>query len=108
MPLANILFQKFTGATTIAEALAPGVKFKLRRIELNLSSAATQETLTVTLDAGDGATYDTVLYSKAMAGVQDLIRGFDKEFEPDDEIDIAWDNSDTRTYGGRYVYELQQ
>lgn len=108
--IANVLWQPFTGASAIAEALAPGVKFRLLRIELNLSAAATQDTLTVTLDAGNGTAYDTILFSRAMGtgSVQDLVIPFGEKyvFEADDEIDIAWTNTDARTYGGRYVYEL--
>ena len=104
------LFSIATGATTIAKTLAPGAKFRLLRVELHLSAASTQETFTLTLDAGNGAVYDVLLFSENMATdtPQDLIIPFGKgyEFEASDEIDVAWANSDTRTYGLRIVYEL--
>lgn len=109
--LANVLFQPFTGAGAIAEALAPGVKFRLLRIEAHWSAAPSDsENFTVTLDAGDGAAYDVLLDSvDPSSGSQtDLVfvYGLGYEFEDDDEIDIAYTNTGTDTISGRYVYEL--
>lgn len=108
--LANIQYQAFTGAGAIAEALAPGVKFRLLRIEFHFSAApTTSEDLTVTLDAGDGSTYDTLQDTQdpSVDSLTDLILGYGDgyEFEADDEVDIAYANSDTATITGRYVYE---
>lgn len=108
--LVNIQFQKFTGAGAIAETLAPGVPFRLLRIEAHWSAApTTSENFTVTLDAANGATYDAVLTSvnpsttSATSVVNTYGEGF--EFEAKDEIDIAYANTDTRTIAGRIVYE---
>jgi len=111
--LANTLFQTFTGAAAIAETLAPKAKFRLVRVEVHLSAApTTSQSLTITLDAGDGATYDTLLYTNdlSVTSVTDLVVEFGEgyEYEYDDEIDIAYTNTDVRTISGRYVYELEK
>lgn len=111
--LANVLYQPFTGATAIAETLAPGVKFRLLRIEAHWGAAPSDsENFTVTLDAGDGSDYDVLIDSvDPSAGSQtDLvfIYGVGYEYEPDDEIDIAYANTGTDTISGRYVYELEK
>jgi len=104
-------FQKFTTAIALAEALAPNAPFRLIRIELNVDDTPTDsEDLTVTLDAGDGSAYDTVLYTRdlSVGSVTDLVIPFGEgyEFESDDEIDLAYDNTGRDTISGRYVYEL--
>ncbi len=111
--LANVFFQKFTGGGAIAEALAPGVKFRLLRIEAHWDAAPSDsENFTVTLDAGNGSGYDVLQDSvDPSAGSQtDLVfvYGIGYEFERDDEIDIAYANTGTDTISGRYVYELEK
>lgn len=111
--LANIQRQTFTGSAAIAETLAPGVKFRLLRIELHLSSApTTSENLTVTNDSVEGAAFDTLLDSQDLSdgSLTDLILLYGKgyEYESGDEIDLAYTNTDTRTISGRYVYELEK
>ena len=111
MPLENVLFQPFTGAVAIAEALAPGVKFRLLRVEAHRSAAPSDsENFTVKLDAGDGSGYDTLLDSvnPSVGSQTDLVftYGDGYEFEANDEIDIAYTNTDVKTISGRYVYEL--
>jgi len=101
-------FQEHTGATTLATALAPGIPFRLLRIDLHLNAAATQETFTAKVDAGRVANvYDTLLISQAMSGITDVNKTFGKgfEFQDDDEIDCDWTNTDTKTYGLTYVWE---
>lgn len=107
----DALFSIATGAAAIAKTLAPGLKFRLLRVELHLSAApTTSEDFTITLDAGDGSAYDVVLYTRdlSVGSVTDLVVPFGDgyEFEADDEIDVAYTNTDTKTYGLRLVYEL--
>lgn len=109
--LANVLFQPFTGAAAISEALAPGVKFRLLRIEAHWDDAPSDaDAFTVTLDAGDGSGYDVLIdtVTPSVGSQTDLvfIYGVGYEFEADDEIDIAYGNTGTDTISGRYVYEL--
>ena len=95
----------FTGSAAIAATIAPGKPFQLIGLELHLNSApAASENLTVTKDAGAGAVYDTKLYSIDLSSgsVADLVKYFDvpiKCYHKDDEIDIAWVNTNTKTYG---------
>lgn len=100
-----------TGAAAIAKVVNPAAKFRLLAITLHLSTApTTSQALTVTLDAGDGTAYDTILVSRdlSVGSVTDQVWVFGKgyEFEADDHIDIAYTNTDTRTYGLRVIYEL--
>lgn len=107
------LFQPATGAAAIAETLAPGVTFRLLRVELHLSSApSTSQDFTITLNAGNGSAYDVVIHKEdlSVGSITDLTIPFGEgfEYEADDEIDIAYTNTDTRTYGLRIVYETLQ
>ena len=107
----RIVFQNFTSATALAEALAPGLRFRLLRIEAHWSAAPSDsEAFTVTCDAGDGAGYDILLDSvdPSVGSQTDLVFIYGKgyEFESDDAIDIAYTNTGTDTISGRYVYEL--
>jgi len=104
-------FTTATGSSAIAKAVAPGALFRLLRVELHLSAApTTSEDFTIDLDAGDGAAYDVnyVTEDLSVGSVTDRtwIFGEGYEFEADDEIDIAYTNTDTGTYGLRIVYEL--
>jgi hypothetical protein len=96
-----------TGAGALATALSPKTPFRLLSVLLHLDAAATQDTFTLAVDAGRGVAYDTLLYSKAMVGVQVVVvpcgEGYD--FLQDDEIDGAFANNDTKTYGLTYVYQ---
>lgn len=95
--------QKYiTGATALAQALAPKTPFKLLSALLHLNTAATQETFTIKVDAGRAANvYDTLLLSQAMSGIQDVVRTWEDglDLKEDDEVDSAWTNTDTATYG---------
>ncbi|KKN74862.1 hypothetical protein LCGC14_0386110 [marine sediment metagenome] len=96
-----------TGSSAIAHALAPKTPFELLSVVLHLNAAATQETFTVTVDAGRAASvYDTLLYSKAMAGVADIVREWTGglALKEDDEVDSAWTNTDGKTYGLTVTY----
>lgn len=93
-----------TGAAAIALAVNPAAAFKLVSMSLHLSAApTTSQSLTVTLDSGKGAAYDTVLYSRdlSVGSVTDLYVEFGDNYvyASDDHIDVAYTNTDTRTYG---------
>ena len=108
--LVNVMYQSFTGAAAIAEALAPGVPFRLLRIEVHWSAAPSDsESMTVTLDAGAGAAYDVLLdtVNPSVGSQTDIIFPYGEgyEFEAKDEIDLAYANTGLDTISGRYVYE---
>ncbi|TET68693.1 MAG: hypothetical protein E3J56_11065 [Candidatus Aminicenantes bacterium] len=84
--------------------LAPGQAFEFNGFRLHLNAAsATTENLTITLDGGAGTDiFDTEIYSKDMNGVQNIIwmpEDGPIPFGKDDELDFAWANSNTKTYG---------
>ncbi len=102
-----------TGTVTAIATLAPGAAFRLLGIRFHLGSAlAAAETLTVTLDAGDGAAYDTVLFTRDMSvgAVLDLIipfGGAEDFFGATDEIVIALSaNVGGDTWGCQTIHEL--
>ena len=69
------------------------------------------EDVTLTLDSGLGAAYDTVLGRvdpSAGVGTGDVFiaGGEGYEFEEDDQLILAYPNTDVRTYGARIVVEL--
>ena len=101
-----------TGSAAIATSYAPAAAFWLDNITLHLSSSgSTSENFTITLNANDGAAYDTLLYSLdlSLASVTDLVYTPDNSpllCEAGDSIDISWANSEARTYGLRIVAQL--
>ena len=95
-----------TGAAGIALTIAPGYAWNLREIRVHLSAAGDDESFTATMDAGLGANYDTLLYSVNMSGVTSLVKTFSPpiEMSKTDEVDIAYTNTSTRTYGIEVKY----
>jgi hypothetical protein len=105
---AMIETQVATGAVALATTLAPGVPFKLLEVRVHLSAAsATAENFTATMDAAAGVNYDAVIFSKDLNTLTSYVYAFedDRYFTDDDEIDFAWANTDTRTYGLEIVYQ---
>jgi|TARA_Y100000310_G_scaffold140352_2_gene139788 hypothetical protein len=100
-----------TGAGAIATSTTIADNFRLVGITVNFDAApTTSENLTVTLNANDGAAYDTVLFSidPSATSATDIVYIPDKEliFESGDEIDVAFANTDTNTYGLRIVTQV--
>jgi hypothetical protein len=100
-----------TGAAAISASTALAADFELDSITVHFSAApTTSENLVVTLDAGAGAEYDTVLASinPAAQAAQDLVitpeeYGFGKLYASTDAITVTYTNTDTVTYGLRIV-----
>ncbi|MBE7462870.1 MAG: hypothetical protein HS116_05170 [Planctomycetes bacterium] len=91
-----------TGAASLAITVTPsGSEWELLALRIHLSGAAAAENLTITLDAAAGAAYDTVVYSKAMSGLTDVLEVFARPipFNAGDALVIAWANGNSRTYG---------
>lgn len=90
-----------TGNAAISKTVTPSGAGALDSIRLHLSAAGGAGNLTVTLDSGDGAAYDTVLLTQDMTLVTDLFWQPDRPIELDDvdALVIAWANAAGRTYG---------
>ena len=100
-------------SAALANTLAPAARFRLIRIELTINTAGTTaEDFTLDLDAGDGSEYDVNILTQSTKtpAITSLIVPYGEgyEYEADDEIDAAWPNTENRTYGLRWVYELIQ
>ena len=98
-----------TGSGAMAETLAAGEAFELKEVRIHLNTAsATVENLTITLDSGIGGTaYDSVPWTDGMNTVKDYSWIPDKElhFTATDELDFAWANSDSRTWGLEVIWK---
>jgi hypothetical protein len=100
-----------TGSAAINTSTALAADFQLDSITLHLSAApTTSEELLVTLDAGAGAAYDTVLARINLASLSsaDFVitpeaYEFEKLFSSTDKITVTYTNTDTVTYGLRIV-----
>ena len=105
--MANTRFHRATGGVAIASTLAPGVAGQLESIRIHLSAAGAAGDLTATLDHGTGAAYDTVLLTQDMTAVTDYVWHTERpmEFDADTELDFAWANASTRTYGLEVIWK---
>lgn len=102
----TLVTERATGAAAIASSIAPASNeaFMVYGFYLKLSAApTTSENFTVGIDSGGGAAYDANIYTKdfTIGSVTDLVKMFDEPIvlTAGDEIDFAWANTDTRTYG---------
>ena len=105
-------------ADTCKFTLAPGHAFEFGGFRLTLGAQADQaESMTITMDAGAGSNYDCLLFSYSTNGMRQMIwqppmllingaaianytGGFQPmQFDKDDELDFAWANAGTETYG---------
>lgn len=109
MPTRPRTFSRATGAAAIAESIPARSDIGIRSVRLNLSAApTTSENFTVTINSNAGSAYDLVLLSEDLSvdSVTDLLWIPAKEvyIAKDDVLDIAWTNTNTRTWGLEVVY----
>ena len=97
-----------TGAAALALSTTEAGKFKLISITVRFNIApVTSQNLTVTLNALDGAAYDTVL--RSLDPSASALTSFFVDYgdglicESGDQMDLAFTNTDVRTYGARVV-----
>ena len=89
-----------TGAGNIAFTVSPGYTFRLVGSELHLSAAGAANSMTITRDSGDGAAYDTLVYTVDLSAITDDIKTWDNlYFDSGDSLVVAWTNGSSRTYG---------
>ena len=105
---ARYVAETLTTTDTFKITLAPGVPFLYGGFKLHLAgSVGATENLTVTLDAGAGVgagtVHDTLIYTKAMNSVTNVVLNYLDEPIPflhkDDELDFAWANGDPEVWG---------
>lgn len=77
------------------------------RLHLN-TAGTTSEDLTVAVDSAVDAKHDTVLYrvDTSAGALVDLPVEFSDWLEAGEEIDIAWPNTENRTYGLELIFEV--
>ena len=105
---ADIQVQRATGSAALASTLAPGHSFELLEVKLHLNGASsTSENFTATVDAAGGAVYDVILYAKDMNTLTNVVWRPEPNliFSATDEIDFAWANTNTKTYGLEVVFK---
>lgn len=100
-----------TGTGAISTTYAPSAHFQLENVTVHFSSApTTSENLTITINANDGSDYDTVILSRDPSLTSDTDILFLPESpvlcESGDAIDVAYTNTDGRTFGLRIVATL--
>ena len=95
-----------TGAVAIATTMTvpAGMTYQVISVSCKFSTApTTSEAFTITLDANAGAAYDTVLYTvdPSTTAVTSLVWQPEGPLylEGGDAVDVAYTNTDTRTYG---------
>ena len=80
----------------------------VHEVRIHLSAGGAASNLTITINSGSGAVYDTNLNTQAMSGLTDYV------YQPDnphilfngDTLDIDYANSGNATYGVEVVYEV--
>lgn len=107
----DLVFPEFDGTGAIAVTLTRNQPFRIKRLELHLNTApTTSEDLTVTRDAKKSTRYDVNYYKRdlSVGSVVDLVIPYGEgyEFPANEEIDIAYTNTDGVTWGLRAVLEL--
>ena len=95
-----------TGAVAIATTLAPARAFQLLEVRVHLSDAGGAGNLTATVDAAAGAAYDLNIITQDMTAITDYVwqPSYPMFFASGDEIDFAWANANTRTYGLTIIF----
>ena len=105
------IVQRATGAAAVATTVAPSTStvgaYELIGYKVHLSAAGGAGNLTATVDDASGAAYDVVLVTQDMTSTVNLVQMFDPPIPMDsgDEIDFAWANGSTRTYGLEIYYQ---
>lgn len=102
----DIACKSFTVETTSSAYAWPGVTFdepwELIGFELHLDGAVdATESLVITKDDARGSKWDTILYTRAMNGIIDLIYYYPKplQMQGDDVAFFTWANADPQVYG---------
>lgn len=105
---SRVTFNSTTfNSAAVSKSVAPGVDFVLHEIRVHHANALSTGTLTVTVNAGDGAVYDTVIDTKDMASTVNYSYqpGRPRYCESGDAIDVSWSPDSATTTGLLVVWE---
>ena len=108
---ANFVAETPAGTETITPTLYVPEDIKLIEVKLHLSAAGgTSENFTITQngdESGDAAYWDTLLYSRDMNTVTDIIWSPEKEIiiPKGDVIDFAYANTNSKNWGLEISFE---
>ena len=106
--MASSFRHNATGAGAIAEAVAASSAWQLIGVRIHMSAAGgAAEDFTVTIDSSVNAVYDVLLFTQDMNLVRDL---FWQPTRPivllaADVIDIAYANTNVRTWGLEVIWQ---
>jgi len=100
------LASSLTTGTVHSVSVNPAEDFALEHVRVSHTTAASTGTLTVTLDANDGAGYDVVLTSNDMASDVDWLYQPTRPIycESGDKIVVAWSPDTATTMGLTVVW----
>ncbi len=108
--MSNFKYHRATGAGVLGSTLAPGRAIVIVRASIHLGApSATAENLTGQLDSAIGAAYDLILFAQDMNTLADYVwyPEIPVPIASGDEIDFAWGNTNTETYGLEVVYRWE-
>jgi hypothetical protein len=99
-----------TALMAFSGTVPAGLSYRLVSVTCNFNAApVTSENFTITLDANAGAAYDLLLYTldPSAGATSDILWQPDEEIilEGGDQIDVAFDNSDSRLYGAQITFK---
>lgn len=103
---------KYTGAAAVAQSIAPGTgEFRLAGFAIHASGAVGAESITFTIDDKDGAAYDVEIHSVSLNGLTSKVSmiPWDERIpiKEGSELDVAWANGGTLTYGLKVFIEQE-
>ena len=91
-----------SGSGVLAFTVEPQQAYRLLEARIHLDAASgTVENFTITADSTAGTEFDDELESQDMNGLADHRAAFEIPpfFDPGDELDFAWANTNSRTFG---------
>lgn len=110
---ASPVVTNVSGTGAISISYSPDAAFWLHEVTLRLTGGlpTTSENFVITLDANDGAQFDTILASEDMSEDSTIDLDYTppegpRLCEAGDAIKVTWANSEGRTYGLRIVAVL--
>jgi len=110
--MSSVYKVNYTGTALMAFSgtVPAGQHYRLVSVSCNFAAApTTSENFTITFDANAGAIYDLLLYTldPSVAATTDILWQPDEEIilEGDDQIDVAFTNTDAINYGAQITFK---